>query len=176
MRSARWQSLLTPYIAARLSLLSRRAYEASPQSATCYSPVARRRDTPDLLVELCEPGESRATYGRGQATLDFAIGQKRNLEACCVTIFGRLGMQGVRGDCCKAEQNSVAYRSGSFVNECSRQLLVDLASSGSRAVCTFELGRSLRSCSIARCIGAPVFEVLDERAQFGRDLTSTGVV
>jgi hypothetical protein len=53
---------------------------------------------------------------------------------------------------------------------------VHLAVSRSRAVCTFELGQSLRSCSVARCIGAPVFEVLDERAQLGRDLTSIGVV
>src|ERR1700676_127155 len=52
----------------------------------------------------------------------------------------------------------------------------DLAASRSRAVCKVELGQSLRSYSVALCIGAPVFEVLNERAQLGQDLTSIGVV
>ena len=45
-----------------------------------------------------------------------------------------------------------------------------------RAACTVELAQSLRSCSVARCVGASVFEVLDERAQLGQDLMSIGVV
>ena len=48
--------------------------------------------------------------------------------------------------------------------------------SKSRPVCTAELADPTRHCSVARRIGAAVFDVLDERAQLGQDLTSARVV
>jgi hypothetical protein len=46
----------------------------------------------------------------------------------------------------------------------------------SRAGYTIELAQPPRNCSAARSVGPLVFDVLDERAQFGQDLTSARVV
>jgi hypothetical protein len=45
-----------------------------------------------------------------------------------------------------------------------------------RTVCTIELARPPRNLTAARSVGAAVFDVLDEYAQFGQDLTSVGVI
>jgi hypothetical protein len=60
-------------------------------------------------------------------------------------------------------------------------LLIDLddlhlAASRSKAVCTVELAQSPRRCSLAPYIGALVFDVFNERAQLGQDLTSPWVI
>src|SRR5262245_30099605 len=59
---------------------------------------------------------------------------------------------------------------------CDRVTACMLQLSKSRAVCTVELADPPRNCSVARRISALVFHVLDERAQFGQDLTSPWIV
>src|SRR5262249_40583080 len=50
------------------------------------------------------------------------------------------------------------------------------AASGSRAVCRVELARAPSSRGVARRISVAIFDVLDECAQFGQNLTFPGIV
>ena len=52
----------------------------------------------------------------------------------------------------------------------------DLAVSGSRAVCSVELARFPRGRCVVRCIGAPIFGVLNESAQLRRHVASVRIV